>query len=314
MQLSNASQHDLRREMVLDRSTGKLRPLANGLIACSAHLDWNGVLVEQHRLSQYDTGLIMWMNHVICLHLGPSVDLDYQQTGSQLRQRIEPGHISIHPFMSECRQSAAQGVDFAIISLTPEFMAVACCDMFSPHSVELSSQWGITDSYAESVCRALLQETLNGSPTGSMYAQSLATSLAVHVASQYGGSKLTMQPMVEGLSANQLKQAIEYVHLHLGEDISLKNMAAAAGLSPFHFARQFKKSMGLSPYQFVLKQRVEKSKQLLVRGEKCLAEIAVDVGFYDQIHFAQQFRRHCGITPKKFVAQCGSAKARVVKR
>jgi AraC-like DNA-binding protein len=59
---------------------------------------------------------------------------------------------------------------------------------------------------------------------------------------------------------------------------------------------------------------VEKSKQLLVRGEKCLAEIAVDVGFYDQSHFAQQFRRHCGITPKKFVAQCGSAKARVVKR
>ncbi len=87
-------------------------------------------------------------------------------------------------------------------------------------------------------------------------------------------------------------------------------MAGAAGLSPFHFARQFKKSMGFSPYQFVLKQRVNKAKQLLLRGEKNLAEIAVDVCFYDQSHFAQQFRRHCGITPKKYAAQCGLTKAR----
>jgi AraC family transcriptional regulator len=85
-------------------------------------------------------------------------------------------------------------------------------------------------------------------------------------------------------------------------------MADTAGLSPFHFARQFKISMGYSPYQFVLRQRIERAKQLLIQGGKSLAEIAVEVGFYDQSHFAQQFKRHCGITPKKFANKSGYKK------
>ena len=54
-------------ESVLDRSTGKLRPLASGLTASSSSLNWKGVLVEHHRLDHYDSSEIMWVNHVILL-------------------------------------------------------------------------------------------------------------------------------------------------------------------------------------------------------------------------------------------------------
>jgi len=297
-------------ESVLDRSTGKLRPLASGLTASSSSLNWKGVLVEHHRLHHYDSSEIMWVNHVILLHLGPSFEMEFENDGEIYRKELQPGHISFYPALTHCRHRSLQPTEFALISLSPEFVSIACCDMFALDSIQWARQTGISDSYAESVCRALLKETLGGSPTGSMYAQSLATSLAVHLASQYGGAEVCSQQTNGGLSASQLKRSIEFVHLNLGEDVSLKKMAGAAGLSPFHFARQFKKSMGFSPYQFVLKQRVNKAKQLLLKGEKNLAEIAVDVGFYDQSHFAQQFRRHCGITPKKYAAQCGLTKAR----
>nr|WP_058998923.1 helix-turn-helix transcriptional regulator [Leptolyngbya sp. NIES-2104] len=69
-------------------------------------------------------------------------------------------------------------------------------------------------------------------------------------------------------------------------------------MSPHHFSRLFKQSTGLSPHQYVIRCRVERAKQLLLKGEMTIAEVAATVGFYDQSHFAHYFRRLMGVTPK----------------
>ena len=152
-----------------------------------------GVLVEHHRLHHYDSSEIMWVNHVILLHLGPSFEMEFENDGEIYRKELQPGQISFYPALTHCRHRSLQPTEFALISLCPEFVSIACCDMFALDSIKWARQTGISDSYAESVCRALLKETLGGSPTGSMYAQSLATSLAVHLASQYGGTEVCSQ-------------------------------------------------------------------------------------------------------------------------
>ncbi len=68
MELLQQTQEAWSHESVLDRSTGKLRPLASGLTASSSSLNWKGVLVEHHRLHHYDSSEIMWVSHVILLH------------------------------------------------------------------------------------------------------------------------------------------------------------------------------------------------------------------------------------------------------
>lgn len=294
-----------KQEMVLDRLTGQTRPLTSGLISTSARLGWDGVLVERHRLDFYNGSEIMWINNVVMLYLGNPAEVEINTNGKDQTSRILPGQITIRPALSVSSARTAQPVEFATVSLTPDFISLACCNLFKLDTIQLQSKSGIVDPYAESVCRTLLQETETGSPTGHLYAESLATSLAVHLASQHGGGEIQDTPRVGGLSGGQLKRAIEYIHEHLSEDVSLKNISNAAGLSPFHFARQFKLSMGYSPYQFVLRQRIEHAKQRLMRGGTTLAEIAIQTGFYDQSHFAQQFKRHCGTTPKKFASRCG---------
>jgi AraC family transcriptional regulator len=306
--MSKTKEQQVRQEMVLDRGTGKQRPFADGLIASSAPLNWQGILVEQHRLNQYDASDIMWFNHVVTLHLGPPAEVEFKSNGDYQTTKLMPGQICIRPAMSVSAARTKEPVEFATVSLTPEFMSLACCDLFKLDTIQLEMKSAIHDPYAESVCRTLLQETIKGSPTGNRYAESLATSLAVHLASQHGGGESQTPPRTGGLTGPQLKRAIGYVHGNLSANVSLRNMADTAGLSPFHFARQFKISMGYSPYQFVLRQRIERAKQLLIQGEKSLADIAVEVGFYDQSHFAQQFKRHCGITPKKFANKSGYKK------
>jgi AraC-like DNA-binding protein len=103
-----------------------------------------------------------------------------------------------------------------------------------------------------------------------------------------------------GLSPGAMRRVREYVDVHLGESIDLSMLAAAAGLSVHHFARQFKQSAGVTPHVYLTQQRVERARDLLVQTDLPLAEIALVVGFFDQGHLARHFRHRLGTTPREF--------------
>ena len=78
-------------------------------------------------------------------------------------------------------------------------------------------------------------------------------------------------------------------------------VAALAGVSPYHFARQFRAATGLPPHQYVIMRRVERAKQLMSEGlDLSLAEVAAHAGFSDQSQFSRHFKRLVGITPGQF--------------
>lgn len=83
--------------------------------------------------------------------------------------------------------------------------------------------------------------------------------------------------------------------------MTLTELAAIAKVSPNYFATQLKKSIGITPHQYVIGQRVAKAKQLLLKGKLTLAEIAHDLGFADQSHLTRHFKKAMGVTPKKFL-------------
>lgn len=97
---------------------------------------------------------------------------------------------------------------------------------------------------------------------------------------------------------HKLHQATEYINDSLDQDLNLADLAAIVQMSPFHFARLFKQSTGLAPHQFVIRCRVERAKELLMRGEMAIADIAAEVGFANQSHLNRHFKRIVGFTPK----------------
>ena len=99
-------------------------------------------------------------------------------------------------------------------------------------------------------------------------------------------------------SINRLKDAIE-------TDVSLASLASDVGLSPFHFARAFKRSVGVAPHRFHIQLRMERARTLLASTTMNVAEIAAKTGYADAGYFARVFRQQFGVTPNKFRQELG---------
>ena len=99
---------------------------------------------------------------------------------------------------------------------------------------------------------------------------------------------------------NNARRIIEYVEATLGRAVTVRELAHIAELSTHHFVRMFQKSLGLTPYQYVLERRVERAKELLHDQTANLAEVGLSTGFCSQSHFTSTFHRAVGVTPAGF--------------
>ena len=84
---------------------------------------------------------------------------------------------------------------------------------------------------------------------------------------------------------------------NLAGDLSLAEIAGAANMSPYHFSRLFKESVGSPPHRYVVARRVERAKDLLLGTDLPIAEVAREVGFSGQSHLHFHVKRLLGATP-----------------
>ncbi|MBD2463141.1 helix-turn-helix transcriptional regulator [Oscillatoria sp. FACHB-1407] len=104
------------------------------------------------------------------------------------------------------------------------------------------------------------------------------------------------------LPPEMVRQTLDYIQERLSEEISLEAIANHLGISQYYFSHLFKQAMGVSPYQYVLQQRVERAKQLLKETDLSIADIALECGFANQNHLAKHFRSLVGMSPKAYRA------------
>jgi len=114
-------------------------------------------------------------------------------------------------------------------------------------------------------------------------------------------------PAPHGLSRRVLSLACTYVEDNLGENFTLNDLAKAVGVSRFHFSRLFRVSTDASPMGYLLYRRIERAKNMLLRGDRKICEIAMALGFFDQSHFSRTFRRMTGVSPGEYIRLCDIA-------
>jgi AraC family transcriptional regulator len=156
------------------------------------------------------------------------------------------------------------------------------------------------DSLLAEIGFAVWRELEQGSPSGRLYAETAAQMLAAHLLRHHAGGPAGRESAPRGLTPRQVKRVAEFVLAHLDRDVSLQALAGQTGLSPSHFARSFRRTVGESPHQFVLRQRVERAQRLLEETDLPLAQVAMESGFAHQSHLTRVFGHRLGLTPAAY--------------
>ena len=114
-------------------------------------------------------------------------------------------------------------------------------------------------------------------------------------------TRLAKPQFVKGtLTRAQWQRVKEYCDVHLAEKITLEELAALCNLERFHFLKLFKQTVGMTPHAWIVRLRLERACSLLSHTDRCLTQVAQEVGFYDQSHFNRAFRQAFGVSPSKY--------------
>ncbi len=191
--------------------------------------------------------------------------------------------------------------EFTHCYLDQTFLTHAAHESINPDRVEMRLKLPPTVDPLIWQIGVALNSVLENDPLNScFYAESMATALAAHLLQFYTTRQHILREYAEGLSKVKLQQSIEYINENLSQNLTLTEIAAGLDMSQYYFCRLFKQSIGMTPHQYLIQQRVEKSKQLLKQPAAKIVDIATQCGFANPSHFARCFRQRTGISPQQF--------------
>jgi AraC family transcriptional regulator len=238
--------------------------------------------------------------HVLCLHLGAPVPVSYR-AGTAERQGVRlHGQFCVVPGGSSTRWTLSQPATSLLLRLAPAHVRATAEDMgLGSRTFDLAPAIHIRDPQIERIGWMMQAEEHAANPGGRLFADSLASALAVRLIALQSPALAASPARTRALPAWRLRRVIEYVDAHLDQDLSLAELAAVAEFSPSHFKALFKQAVGVPVHRFVLERRVERARLRLLEGRLSITEIALEAGFAHPSHMARWMRRLLGRGPSQ---------------
>jgi AraC family transcriptional regulator len=300
-------------------------PLADAAPAEGEHvpmssrgLNWSGLKFERRESRRGVRDLPKGSRHHLIFVALSTGQVTRESNGERIEHELTPGCVLVIPARTPVRWKWSSRIGYSVLLLEPHVLDRVAEEVFGAKAGEyrLTVEERRNDGAIANIAGVLARETLSPDRAGSLYSESLANILSVHLLRNYAkrvdgsaldASALTQEPGVEAaigapIQPRAVAEALEFIHRNYARDLGLSDIAAAVHLSPFHLARLFKQTLGVSPYQHVIHVRVNNARSLLAAGQgrSSLAEIASAVGFADQSHLTRHFKRITGVTPRQF--------------
>ncbi|MEH2256036.1 helix-turn-helix transcriptional regulator [Nostoc sp.] len=294
----------------IDVASGNLVPMSSKSPILSSTNHWNGIVLEQHHLPAFECPELCLQQHSINIWLGNSCQIDWRLAGGRLHStQMRRGLVNITPKGIPTQARWHEEIKFLLVSFDSSlFKRVAddlivgsdVYDRLRLRTIEIIPQRGVCDQQIFHLGMALKAELEAGYPSGKLYGESVAIALAAHLLKTYSGTRQPIAELEVNLSERQLRQIIDYIYDNLALELTLVELASLVNMSSYSFCRWFKRLMGISPHQYIIKCRIERAKFLLTYSQLPIIEITYQIGCSSQSNFTTIFRKHVGITPKAY--------------
>lgn len=280
------------------------------LVGSSAGRHWDGISIDEYGAYRSDDKRLLSPrdHHVITISLGYSPYVFQERLGKTFESPCKRGETTMMPAGHEVRFRGLLPAHIRI-GMTPNRLKEAAEELrrigTSP-SAELTNGFLVRDPWLENLGAIFSNELACGPhPAQTLLIDALANALSAHLLRNYSATAELVERNDWSGTAAAVGRAVDFIEAHSDRDMSLADLASAAGLSRYHLVRVFTRELGFSPMQYVQRSRIERAKVLIRAGDLSLAEIAYATGFSDQSHFTRRFKRHVGCTPSAYARQYG---------
>jgi AraC family transcriptional regulator len=272
--------------------------------AASYGLGWTGLQAVRYRDSvsnEFSAPPIS--EHALILITRPPEEMNMRYEGVKRDRPPAIGSVAVMPAGSASLWHWRGSKDSLHIYLEPSLIGRVATASFELDSTRIVVP-PLDALIAPELRAAMLAvdaELTTGGIGGPLMIESLANVLAIHLIRHFSGPRQLAGRTDGVLPRRKLQIVIEYIMENLEGSLTLEQMASIVHISPYQFARQFKTTTGLPPYQYVITRRIEQAQQFLRRnGDLSLGEVALRAGFSDQSQFCFHFKRIVGVTPGQF--------------
>lgn len=274
-------------------------------VATAQALHWPGVLLEAGHNDVAEIEELRLAHHFLGVNADHDpITIEIKDGNDYRAVRLAPGEGWFNPagMPMSLRVQGPRPHAYVRVTIEPSrFERLVRAQPDGAASIELRRTYNIGGEQLQHLLAALAAEAAAGTPTGLMFVDALAAGLALQLLHQAGVTEPRAERARGGLAPAVRRRILELMDAHADDSLTLTDLAGAAGLSPTHFARAFKESVGRAPHQHLMAVRLERARRLLESPHAALSDIAARSGFADQAHLTRLFKRHYGVTPGAFV-------------
>jgi AraC family transcriptional regulator len=259
------------------------------------------VILEQHaRRDGAEYGEFKPTTHLIFVYDGAPVNMEGWFGGMRRHERVHPGQVWIVP--RHLTHYCAFGGPHAgvLLSIGHTVLERHTHVLSVGQLSELAPQINIEDAQLRYTLLGLLAVVKEQATPTALLADLLIQAVCIRTLTHYGRPGLSLPKLRGSLPAASLRRVLDYINSNLGKNLRLSELATICDTSLYHFVTLFKQSTGTTPYQYVLRRRIERAQKMLVERQPSILEVSLSLGFEHPNNFARTFRRLTGVTPKQF--------------
>lgn len=266
---------------------------------------WDGLSVRGYEYGRLEVAAPPLRDFAVIAYRRGTTAMRRRVDGRWQEETVRPGDVSLLTRAAVSEWAWSDPIEVVHVYLGHHELTATCREMYDRDVVDvaLRDELRVGDPVLYRTVTAIADEADRGGPGSRLLVDSLSSQLCVHILRNHADMLVRETPGQGGLTFAQERIVRDYVHAHLAEPISLRELAGALALSRHHFARSFRERTGTTPHEFVLGQRVERARTLLARTGTPLPEVAARCGFADQSHLTRVFKRRTGTTPAKYRAR-----------
>ncbi len=268
-------------------------------------LNWDGIILEKGRSPHFYPNNVFTPYFYFALALDKELNWNIG-TGENLTAiKAVADDIWINPPETPFTHDISEPCHFVILAIEQKRFLESCPLNIDNLSLQFLNNYNVSDPVIKGIMDLFILEVKAQGRNGPTYINHLVSLLANHYVQHYSNyvDLLNVKHADSKFDQPQVDKIDHYILQNIGNPISVDELADLLYCSKFYFLREFKKLVGVTPYQYLMSKRLEQAKLKLTSLNANIAEISQQYGFNDQSHFTRAFKNHYGVTPGQYVKQ-----------